>query len=633
MSQNFVIQPVTKNETLNIVERFHYSKILPRLTKLFLGGFINGELVAIMTLGWGVKPKATIKKLFPSLSTRDYYEIGKLCLDDKMPRNSETQFLSSCFSYVKAHSPQTKLIFTWSDGMLGKVGYVYQAANFLYGGYIWTDTYFTNSGEKIHPRSTRALCEENSKEVGRPLSWLTEGFQLRRGITHYRGKQFRYVSFLCSRREKEKLLAESSVRWSLHHPKHVDLAWKRRVNGRFVYCKQPHYVVSLNAKDVLKVLSTPHDAAKTQDFTAQISWDYLAGLIDADGSISITRTNYPSISIYNTNKNVGIAVQKFLGNGHISLRQPWGTHLGKQTIHVYRLNGWWQTVPVMERISPYLFLNHEKSMRIYGAAKESMPTMTWGYVAGFTDGEGSINYKVRDRSYQIAISNKAKWLLESICKFIGFGSVYRRSDDPTMYDVHINSHNEQVIFITHLLPFSIVKRDNLLEALGFIQSKDWDMDEKGGHKLAHVTDDELCAFYIDQKFSIRDLAAKYGVKYNPMYQRLLKAGFSLRGLGTNQTLKKPSALDNVSKEELAKKYDSGMSVDKLADGYGVKRGEMAGHLRKAGIKMRTIAKLKDIPNEEFAAKWHKLGAVKTAGLYGVSKQSVYAHLRNMRFSH
>ena len=33
-----------------------------------------------------------------------------------------------------------KYLFTWADGLVGKAGYVYQAFNFLYGGYIWTDT-------------------------------------------------------------------------------------------------------------------------------------------------------------------------------------------------------------------------------------------------------------------------------------------------------------------------------------------------------------------------------------------------------------------------------------------------------------------------------------------------------------
>jgi hypothetical protein len=149
------VKEITKEESVSLIQKFHYSKVLPRLNKAFLGGFDeNDELVATITLGWGVRPVHTIKKLFPSLDSKDYYEIGKMCLDDRMPRNSESQFLSLCMRYIKQNMPQIKLIFTWADGMLGKAGYVYQASNFLYGGFIWTDTYFTSSGEKVHPRMT-----------------------------------------------------------------------------------------------------------------------------------------------------------------------------------------------------------------------------------------------------------------------------------------------------------------------------------------------------------------------------------------------------------------------------------------------------------------------------------------------
>lgn len=41
---------------------------------------------------------------------------------------------------------------------MGKCGYVYQAANFYYGGEYWTDSYMSDKGEKVHPRTTRQLC-------------------------------------------------------------------------------------------------------------------------------------------------------------------------------------------------------------------------------------------------------------------------------------------------------------------------------------------------------------------------------------------------------------------------------------------------------------------------------------------
>jgi len=217
------IRPITKEETLYIVLRNHYSKIMPKLTKHFLGGFINGELVAAITLGWGVRPVHTIRILFPSLDTKDYYEIGKMCLIEELPKNSESIFLSKVIQYTKEKLPHIKVIFTWADGILGKPGYVYQAANFLYGGYIMTDLYLGSDGEKIHPRTSQRLSRTDDTKYGRRP---TVDFMEKNNWTHWKGKQFRYILFTCDKRERKKLLRESPFEWSINYPKDVDLIWQ-----------------------------------------------------------------------------------------------------------------------------------------------------------------------------------------------------------------------------------------------------------------------------------------------------------------------------------------------------------------------------------------------------------------------
>ncbi len=58
-------------------------------------------------------------------------------------------------------NPEVKFLYTLADGIMGKCGYVYQAANFYYGGEYWTDSYMSSKGEKVHPRTTRQLCFDN----------------------------------------------------------------------------------------------------------------------------------------------------------------------------------------------------------------------------------------------------------------------------------------------------------------------------------------------------------------------------------------------------------------------------------------------------------------------------------------
>ena len=216
-----MIERVSSSEFTQMVVKYHYSKVMPKITKVFLG---DSELQATMSLGWGVRPRHTIQKLFPSLNTKDYLEIGKMCVADEMPKNTESVFLSRTLEWVSKNLPEIKIIFTWADGMLGKVGYVYQAANFLYGGHITTDTYLTAQGEKIHVRTMQGLYGKRPSftELGEN-DWL-----------HYRGRQFRYVYFLCSHAERKRLLKESTVEWTRNYPKAGDLCWSIRTGSGWI---------------------------------------------------------------------------------------------------------------------------------------------------------------------------------------------------------------------------------------------------------------------------------------------------------------------------------------------------------------------------------------------------------------
>ena len=192
MKYNFEIKEIDKLEAVDMIHSTHYSKVMPRLTKHFLGCFLEDKLVGVLTLGWGTQPKGTINKLFPGLETSDYYEIGKMCMLDEMPRNSESQMLSKVVKWMKKNTPERLFLYTWADGIVGKPGYVYQSFNFFYGGYIWTDIYMSDKGEKIHPRTSRKLCEENAIMLGKEkIFWLTYDFMEMKGIKRIKGKQFR----------------------------------------------------------------------------------------------------------------------------------------------------------------------------------------------------------------------------------------------------------------------------------------------------------------------------------------------------------------------------------------------------------------------------------------------------------
>jgi len=208
------IMPISNGIGRRFVAQHHYAVICPPITKLTLGLFHKGNLVGVALWGYGTRPRHMIKKIFPSLDVEDYLELNRLCVLDSMPRNVESRFLRLMSAYIKDHLPKIKVLYSWADGLRGKPGYVYQASSWLYGGFIWSQFYITDAGEVIHPRLLITRYGTRKKATTLAL-----------GLKKVHGYQFRYCKFLCSHRERKKLLKKSSVEWSKGYPKHKDLKW------------------------------------------------------------------------------------------------------------------------------------------------------------------------------------------------------------------------------------------------------------------------------------------------------------------------------------------------------------------------------------------------------------------------
>ena len=288
---DYEIREVTREEATELVQANHYSPVMPKLTKHWLGVFKSGELVGVVTLGWGTRPLHTIQKIInKDMESRHYYEIGKMCMLDSEQKNSETQMISQVIKWLKRNHPEVLFLYTLADGIMGKCGYVYQAANFYYGGEYWTDSYMSAKGEKVHPRTTRELCRENWKwhyyensigfnkgfkdnhdfkvkqsvESGTKLPkqqvfWLTPEFMKHIGMKKIKGKMFRYM-YPLNKKAKKILLKKSQTKWVIGsgvYPKESNgaLQWKQMV-GRKKYETMPSMpewnlkVVEHNSKNV-----------------------------------------------------------------------------------------------------------------------------------------------------------------------------------------------------------------------------------------------------------------------------------------------------------------------------------------------------------------------------------------------
>jgi len=248
------VKQISKQQASMFVKKYHYRKTMPKLNKLFYGGFYNNSLVAIMTLGWGTQPDRTIKKLFPSLGSKEYYEIGRLCLIDELPKNSESNFISRVIKKLKQQT-NIKVLFSWSDGIMGKPGFVYQCSNFLYAGKIKTDIYITKEGYLIHPRSAKKLLKINADYVNKEkLFWLTQDFMDLNKIIRLKGFQFRYVYFMCSNKERKQLLSECKVELNNKYPKMKNILFYKKIDNKYSECEFPFYKETLSAGEVSRAI-------------------------------------------------------------------------------------------------------------------------------------------------------------------------------------------------------------------------------------------------------------------------------------------------------------------------------------------------------------------------------------------
>ena len=268
MPKKYDIREVSREVATELVQANHYSPVMPRLTKHWLGVYKEEEFVGVLTLGWGTRPLHTIQKVVgPDFESKDYYEIGKMCMLDSEPKNSETQMISQVVRWIKDNCPEVKFLYTLADGIMGKCGYVYQAANFYYGGEYWTDSYMSRKGEKVHPRTTRQLCkdnwlyhyderssgfsqefkdnhdrkvslalENNTKPPKEQVFWLTPEFMNHVGMRKIKGKMFRYI-YPLNKRAKKQLKKSTEITWKIGsgvYPKEDNgaLQWKEMVGRK-----------------------------------------------------------------------------------------------------------------------------------------------------------------------------------------------------------------------------------------------------------------------------------------------------------------------------------------------------------------------------------------------------------------
>lgn len=144
--KKYTVKEIHAKDARDIVKKYHYSGKVVSNSKLHLGVFYCDSLVGCLQYGPPMNGKKTISKLgIPDGSL----ELNRMVMADSEPRNSESQAISLCNKYLKRFT-DVPLVLSFSDGKEGNVGYIYQATNWKYIGYMLSNSFYELDGDMVH---------------------------------------------------------------------------------------------------------------------------------------------------------------------------------------------------------------------------------------------------------------------------------------------------------------------------------------------------------------------------------------------------------------------------------------------------------------------------------------------------
>lgn len=123
------VVPVWPRDAAEMVVKHHYLHRRPPISAAF-GYMLDGALLGVVTYGTPASRHLQMSAC-PSDPAK-VTELNRLWLDDDLPANSESWFVSRTLKMLPP-----RIVVSYADPLHGHVGYIYRALNFRYAG--WTD--------------------------------------------------------------------------------------------------------------------------------------------------------------------------------------------------------------------------------------------------------------------------------------------------------------------------------------------------------------------------------------------------------------------------------------------------------------------------------------------------------------
>jgi hypothetical protein len=193
LKEDYEIQQISYQEAMDIVVARHYlHRKCPVSYAFGLVSKTDRRIVGVVT--YGVSPSSTLLKgICGPEEAKNVYELNRLWVDDSVPKNGESFLVASSMKLL-----DREIIVSFADTSQGHVGYIYQAANFIYTGLSakFKDPKVRGLENQHHATYANGLTnQEVIKKFGSDNVYFVD-----------RPRKHRYIYFNCGKKRKKELI-------------------------------------------------------------------------------------------------------------------------------------------------------------------------------------------------------------------------------------------------------------------------------------------------------------------------------------------------------------------------------------------------------------------------------------------
>ena len=213
-----VIEPTKKDVVYKLVTDKHYAGTWTASSNMYAVYYDCGEhqffsgkelkLIGVALYGNPVGFRV-VKSICEEFTDDDVLELKRLWIEDGYGKNIESYVISQTLKMLKNDSPQTKVVISYADPGANHKGIIYRASNWLYQGNDigMGDAYMYRYPNTSNWLSDRAIGEQLGTNGLRGVLSKVPDMEYRKKL-----RKHRYIYFLCSKKEKKRLMGE------LKHP-------------------------------------------------------------------------------------------------------------------------------------------------------------------------------------------------------------------------------------------------------------------------------------------------------------------------------------------------------------------------------------------------------------------------------